>query len=390
MTTRDSGARERGQATAEGPTARAERITLVVATFGAGGSERILSVMAEQWARQGRAVRLVTLSDAREDFYALPSTVQRVGLDLLGPSTGPWSAVRANITRLRRLRSVLRDGRPDCVVSFGDSMNCLVLLSLLGTRLRVLACERNDPRHLPLGRGWSALRRRLYPRATAVVVQTERVAVWAGTFVRPTRVRVIPNFVSPPSEMATPSARSLQRYRIAAVGRLTHQKGFDLLIEAFRIATAGDRNPDWFLEIAGEGPDRADLQSRIDAAGLGDRVHLVGLRRDIGAFLASAELFVFSSRFEGFPNALMEAMAAGLPVVSFDCDSGPADIIRPGIDGALVPPLDVAALAGEMDRFMGDAALRGRSGAAAATVVDRFGVEVIMRRWETLTDASDR
>jgi glycosyltransferase involved in cell wall biosynthesis len=311
--------------------------------------------------------------------------VDRVALDVLGASPGPLSAIGANCLRLVRLRRAMLGARPDAVVSFGDSTNCLTLLAAAGTGLRVIVSERSDPRRLHLGRAWAALRRRLYPHASAVVVQTERVASWARGFVPEQRVHVIPNFVRMP-EIEPDSAAPLDGTRqVAAAGRLfSAEKGFDLLLSAF--ARCAPRHPEWSLAIAGEGRDRAQLEAQAAASGLADRVRLPGLVRDTNSFLARSDLFVLSSRFEGFPNALLEAMALGVAPLAFDCNSGPAEIIRANVDGVLVPPEDVDALAHEMDRLMGDDEERSRLGRAARAVTLRFGLSEVMQKWELLTD----
>ena len=142
------------------------------------------------------------------------------------------------------------------------------------------------------------------------------------------------------------------------MGRLAPQKGFDLLIDAF--SRVAGRHPQWSLQILGEGPDRPALERLIDVKGLAGRVVLAGWEPDPSAVLQQGDLFVLSSRFEGFPNALLEAMACGLPSVSFNCQSGPAEIIRDQIDGILVPPEDVPGLADAIDRALTDEALRRR------------------------------
>ena len=154
-------------------------------------------------------------------------------------------------------------------------------------------------------------------------------------------------------------------------GELSDEKGFDLLVSAFALCARG--HPQWKLAIAGEGSRRPLLQAQVAQADLTERVQLLGLVRDPETLLANSDLFILSSRFEGFPNVLLEAMSVGLPAISFDCDSGPATIIRDGVDGVLVAPGDTGALASQMDRLMGDEGERIRLGQKAQAVTHRFG-----------------
>ena len=373
----------RGRPTLEGSLS-ASRITLLTAGLDAGGTQRILSMMANHWAASGRSVRLLTLASAASDFYVLDPRVDRVGLDLIDRSSGVWGAIIANTTRLTTLRRYILAGRPDCVISFGDASNCLGLLATLGTQVKVIVSERSDPRRLPIGTSWAVLRRWLYPRAHAVVVQTDRVVPWAQGFVPATRIHVIPNFVRAPRLEALLSSRPSAARQVVALGRLSDEKGFDVLIRAFAQCAAG--HPHWSLLIAGEGARRRNLEAEAAEAGVADRVRLPGRVRDTESLLAASDLFVLSSYYEGFPNALLEAMSVGLPSIAFDCDSGPAAIIRRGLDGVLVPVGDIDALAREMNRLMGDDVERTRLGREAEAVTQRFGPTRIMPLWEALAD----
>jgi len=169
---------------------------------------------------------------------------------------------------------------------------------------------------------------------------------------------------------------------LLAVGRLCDQKGFDLLIDAFGQIAA--QHADWHLAILGEGPLRTALLAKIRRAGLEDRITLAGRAGNVGDWYQTADLYVMSSRFEGFGNTLAEALAYGVPAVSVDCDTGPRDIIRHQVDGLLVPNGDVAALAKAMGHLMSDKCLRQKFGAKAIEARERFSMEKIIGMWETL------
>jgi GalNAc-alpha-(1->4)-GalNAc-alpha-(1->3)-diNAcBac-PP-undecaprenol alpha-1,4-N-acetyl-D-galactosaminyltransferase len=358
-----------------------KRLTLVIHALNSGGAERVLAALANHWTMTGRQVTLITLDDPRTDQYPLHPAVSRVGLGLLGPSRSAWDAVRSNWRRVRRLRNAIRDSHPEVVVSFTDRMNVMTLLARRGAPWPVLIAERSNPRRQKMSRVWERLRRWTYPTCAAAVVQTEAVASTIRRLVGRRPVLIIPNAAAAP-EAAGPCDRSpaLGRPYLVAMGRLSNQKGFDLLIEAF--ALIADQHPGLDLKIIGEGPSRGALEQQVSQHGLAARVHLLGWLDRPATVLRTGELFVLSSRWEGFPNALLEAMACGLPAVSFACDSGPAEIVRHEVDGVLVQPEDAAALAAAIDGLLRDPQRRRQMGEQSRQVVQRFGYDDFFARWD--------
>ena len=225
------------------------------------------------------------------------------------------------------------------------------------------------------------LRSRGYGRMDALSVLTSGDLADYGRELAGARTRVvqIPNAV-PPLDDGPPAA--LDAPLVAAAGRLTRQKGFDLLVRAW--APIARRHPDWRLRIHGSGGERAALQAQVDAAGLSESVALAGPTRDLGAAFREASIFALSSRFEGFGMVIVEAMAAGLPVVAFDCPRGPADIITPGHDGLLVPAQDVDGLTAALEQLMTDPARRRAYGEAALETARAYAPGEIGARWEDL------
>lgn len=167
---------------------------------------------------------------------------------------------------------------------------------------------------------------------------------------------------------------------VVAAGRYASEKGYDRLIDAF--ARVAPDHPDWVLKIFGHGPLEKSLRKQAERLGLQDRVLLPGLARDIEAELRAASVFALSSIHEGLPMAVAEAMACGVPCVAFDCAPGVREIVTDGVDGIVVPPRNVAALAAGLDRLMGDADLRRRYGAAARENVRKFAPDAVLAQWE--------
>lgn len=358
------------------------RLTLVISSLARGGAERVLSILAGAWAEQGHEVTLLSFDHGEAPAYALHPSVTRLSLGLLEESHGALQGVRRNLGRIRILRRAIRQSRPDLVVSFLDRVNVLTLLATLWMRVPVIVSERIDPSRYDIGSGWSFLRRLLYPLADLLVCQTEAAL---ARFQALTRVRgvAIPNPVClPPGVASRPTGENREpaHHALIAMGRLVPQKGFDLLLQAFsRIAV---RHPAWTLTVWGDGPLLEELQTQANSLDLSQRVRFPGATADPFSKLSAADLFVFSSRFEGFGMALAEAMACGLPVISFDCPEGPALLIRDGVDGLLVPPENVDGLSAALDRLMSDPGERARFAVRAPEVLDRFSLERVLPLWQ--------
>lgn len=369
------------------------KIVMVIHSLSGGGAERVAVNLSRYWADLGQAVTILTLAGTEQDFYCLDPRVQRIALCLAQDSSNVAAALRANMRRIRVLRRTLRREQPDVVLSLMTTANVLAALAARGLPCAVVVSERIHPPQFPLGRTWERLRRWSYGWSDAVVALTSESAAWLRHHTTARRVEVIPNPVLWPLPNQPPiiypqSMFPDQRKLVLGVGRLAPQKGFEFLIEAF--ARVAHNYHDWDLVILGEGPERRVLQLLIESRGITERVYLPGLVGNIGDWYARAQLYVMSSRFEGFPNTLVEALASGCPAVSFDCDTGPRDIIRHEMDGLLVPPGDVEALGAAMARLMENEMLRNLFSAAAVEARERFSIQRIGAMWDELLDVVAR
>ena len=222
--------------------------------------------------------------------------------------------------------------------------------------------------------------RRHYGRLDALTVLTEHDREDYAALLGDSAVRIerIPNAVPPMGG----GRAALEAPVIAAAGRLTGQKGFDLLIRAF--APIARDHPQWRLRIYGAGALRASLQRLILDQGLHNNVFMMGATRHLGEALTEASVFALSSRFEGFGMVIVEAMSKGLPVVSFDCPRGPAEIIDHGRDGLLVPNGDIDAMTAALRELIDDPQRRQVMGAAALEKAAAFSADAIGEQWESL------
>ena len=358
------------------------KLVLVISSLGGGGAERVMTLLANAWVERGNEVTLITLASDRMDRYPLDPAVRRIALDVAGNSAHVLAAIGHNIVRIRALRRAIAASRPDAVISFIAESNVRVLIAAAGLCVPVIISERTALNGHHMRGVWRTLRRWSYPRATAIVAQTRRCAAELEVLAH-RQVDVIANPVSIEShpEEAIASERA-GGHTLLAVGRLSPEKGFDLLIEAF--AQVAERHPDWNLMILGEGPLRTELARKVAEQNLGGRIAMPGFDAHIRQAMRRADLFVLSSRYEGFPNALLEAMTEGRACVSFDCNAGPRELIEHGKNGWLVPAGDVPAMAAALDALMRDADLRQRLGHRAREVTATYALPAILDQWNAL------
>ena len=340
-----------------------------------------MSIMANYWAAKEWQITLLTFDDGTNPaFYGLDSRVHHIPLDIVRASPSLSMGIWNNLKRIQILKRAIAQSKPDAVISFVEQTNVLTLLATRSLNVPVVVSERVDPTLYSIGTTWEQLRQWTYPWANRIVVQTQAALSYFSSRSQ-TRICIIPNPVLRPTTGEFTTSKDARRSLIA-IGRLTKQKGFDLLLQAF--TRLKEFHSQWKLTILGEGELRTELESLRDSLELSSQVDLPGVVKNPHELLMQSDIFVMSSRFEGFPNALCEAMACGVSVISTDCPSGPREIIRDGVDGILVPNEDVEALAAVMACLMSDEGKRKRLSACATAVVERFSLEKVMGMWEKL------
>ena len=353
--------------------------------YRAAGMERVLADKANWLARHGYAVTILTTDQqGRPEAFPLDPRIAHFDLDINYEQNNGGSLLDKlvhypckQLRHRRRLAQKLAQIRPDITVSmFCNEVNLLPKIHD-GSR-KVLEVHFSRFKRLQYGRNglWAIVDRlrsrsdlRLAARYDLFVVLTEEdKSYWPNL----PDLRVIPN----PRTFTFEAPASLDSRQVLAVGRYSHQKGFDRLLDAWkRIDTTG-----WTLRIAGSGDDLGPVPDNV-VLGPSDNIQ--------EEYLHSAFL-VLSSRYEGLPMVLLEAQAAGLPIVAFACQCGPRDVVTDGVDGLLIPEGDIAVLAAGMKTLMDDTTLRRRMGAAAYRHSDRYDKEKIMSQWERLFQSLSR
>lgn len=330
---------------------------------------------------------IVTLESSEKDFYQLDKSVERIALNLANDSSNQLTAAFSNLYRILALRGELRRIEPDIALSMMTTANVLLSYASRGLPMFTIGSERIHPPQVDLGLIWTWLRQRSYRHLSLIVALTSESQAWIEKKTSAQDVQLIPNAVNWPLTKTAPSVSpssilKKDRLTILAVGRLESQKGFDLLISIF--SKISSFYPNWDLVIIGEGSLRKQLAQQITEANLEDRIKLIGRVGNIGDWYDASDMFIMSSRFEGFPNTLVEAMAYGLPAISFDCETGPNEIIRHEVDGLLVENGDINALKRAMQKLMGNDQLREQLSSRAIEVRERFSINKIANMWEEL------
>jgi GalNAc-alpha-(1->4)-GalNAc-alpha-(1->3)-diNAcBac-PP-undecaprenol alpha-1,4-N-acetyl-D-galactosaminyltransferase len=351
-------------------------VMLVIADMGSGGAQQVASQLARHWAAAGRRVGLLTLAAPETDFFKLGAEIERHVVGGIAISSSPVQRLTQNIRRVLAIRRALRAFKGDTVIGFVAPTNVLLILATRGLGLRVVVSERNDPARQSFGTIWDVLRRVLYRCADLVSANSRSALQTLCAYVPQQKLVYLPNplRIGP----ADPRHEGAREPIILNVGRLHRQKGQDLLIRAFAAATL----PGWRLCIVGEGDERQSLKALISSLSIDGRVELVGRADDPFVWYRRAPIFAFPSRFEGMPNALLEAMSCGLPVAVSDMAPTVLELVQNGREGLVVHGEDIGSLSRAIVRLAQDESLRHRLGAAAAVVAKNFAAPAAFRAWD--------
>lgn len=348
-----------------------------------GGIERMAIALMNDLCARGHAVELLSWDrNGAETYYPLDKRVVWHRLDM--GDANEKAGWRLRLHRQWAIRRLLARSRPDAMIAFQHGPFLTVALAALGLSIPVIAAERNAPQrfdHLRAGRR-RGLIFQTFRLADCITVQLDDYIEGYPRYLRE-RIASIPNPVRQAMELAKPEGQPGAVKRLLSVGRLSYQKNQAVLIEAF--ARLVNFVPEWHLVLVGAGEDESKLKQLVVDKRLEDRVEFAGAVRDVERFYVDSHLFCLSSRWEGFPNALAEAMTHGLPAVGFAGCAGVRDLIIDGQTGSLAEGNgSVEALSGALLPLMKDDSRRQNMGDAAATAMVQFAPQAIFDRWESL------
>ena len=362
-----------------------KNIVIVVSAMNMGGAQRVVSILCNHWSQNGYAVTLIaTFTGEKVNHFQLNKdiTLEYLSNNPLFPSNNAFNL----IWKFVQLRKLIKVRNPSVVISFLTRINVATALSSFGIKASTIICERTWPPFASLDNRFFWMYKLLFKGVDKIIVQTDKSKTWLSQNFPGKNVDVIPNPIAYPLPMqgrsVNPDSVILKNKKvILASGRLHKFKQFDLLIRAFSYIQ--EKHPDWHLVILGDGEERDDLNQLVSTLELIDRVYFPGKVGNMSEWYERADLFVLSSILEGFPNVLLEAMSYGLPCISFDCDTGPEDMIQDGVNGILVNPDDrELGLVNALNKLILSEELRSEFSRNSIRLRDKYSISNIMQKWD--------
>ena len=347
-----------------------------------GGAERVFVNLAEYFYKKGYRVTMVTQYQFQpEEEYVLPEGVRRILSDLTEEELSN-SRIINFWRRVCKLHRIWKREKPNLVLSCIGKNNFMTVVTTMFTRTRAVVSVVGEAREEYPNRLMRMLANLLFPLASGVILQTERSRYFFHKRVQ-RRAVILPNSLNP--DFIRPRYEGQREKRIVSVGRMDANKNHEMMIRAF--ASLASRYPEYTLTIYGDGELRDSLEQLAGELGVADRIFLPGVIPDVAKKIEKAALFLLTSYSEGVSNALIEALATGLPVISTDVPSGgTVELMADGVNGLIIPPGDVQALEKAMDRLLGDPVYADRLGIEAAKIQKRLAPERVNALWQAYFD----
>lgn len=342
------------------------KILFIIASLNSGGAERVLTTLANHWSSKHNNVSIF-IPSLQKVFYTLDNNI-----NLISSSKKRGIPILNSLQILNDIRQTVKNEQPDIVISFMDKINIITLLASVGLKTPIIISERISYDFLQ-NKAWRLLRLITYPFSNGMVVLSG-YDYQKYNLVKNKKIILNPLDTSSLLPVKITEKENL----LIAVGRLVEQKGFDMLIKAL----SGINLTSWKCYIIGEGPEREKLTALIEQYQLKDNVFLIGNKHNIYDYYSKASVFVLSSHYEGYPNALAEAMAHGCSCVAFDCKTGPSEIIINGENGFLVEAENIEKLQKNIIQIMTNPQIRSQFFETALQIRETNCIDRIAQEWE--------
>ena len=335
------------------------------------GTERVSTIIANELAKNGHEVYMLSLVKCSKSGFELNKNIKIISLE-----KGSGNNKKNFVPLVKEIRQLLKKYKFDILIEVDVMLRIFTVLANLNLDTKIISWEHFNFR-TNLGTKLRDIARKIAAKKSDYIItltETDKIDYEQNLNCK-AKVKAIEN----PLVFYSKKCSSLENKIALSVGRMNYQKGFDMLIEAW--AKVISKDDSWILRIAGDGEDIEKIKKQAKELNIYNNVQFLGLINDVEKEYLNASIYIMSSRFEGFPMVLLEAMACGLPVVSFDCHTGPRDMIKNGEDGFLVKKNDTDALAEKVCKLMHDQKVRKKFGKKAKESISRFSLDKIMEKW---------
>jgi glycosyltransferase involved in cell wall biosynthesis len=363
-----------------------KNILITVSAMNMGGAQRVVSILSDYWAKKGYKVSLVTTyTGSKKDHYLLNKDINVIKISN-NPFFPKFKFLNL-VWKLFTLRKILKNSKPDIIFSFLTRINIATCLATIGLKFPLIICERAWPPFYSLNSSLFWIYRIIFKKAKKVVVQTNESKIWMSKNFPANKVELIPNPIEYPiridkNKSVSPDDIILPEKKIILGSARFHKnKQFDLLIRSF--SKIHEKFPEWTLVILGDGEEKNNLVNLVSDLKIVNKVFFPGIVGNVPDWYKRADLFVLCSKMEGFPNVLLESMSYGLPCISFDCDTGPRDMIKQGLNGILVNPNEnEIGITNAIIKLIIDKELRKKFSYESSLLRDKYSVKNIMKIWD--------
>lgn len=355
-----------------------KRIAFIISSLSPGGAERVVSNLANSLVDTYEVSILLLFKN--EPFYKLDDRITIYNCS---------DAYEVNKTRIKsifiqlqiifKIYSYLKKHKINIAIGFMTTTNIYSIIASKMANIPCIVSERIHPEYSSLTKFWSKIRQFVYPLSARVIVQTEAIKTYYLSFLKDNQLQIIKNPLS--DSLINSRNPEIKKERIIlSVGRLSPQKNHQMLIEAFHEMNLKD----WQLHIIGDGRKRQYYNEMISSYGLQKRIKLIGNVTNIADYYNTSSIFAFTSNFEGFPNALTEAMAFGMACISTDCPSGPSELIKNNENGYLIPVGDKAMLKEKLNSLVNNDSIRQKFETEAIKSTSIYSTKTITHEWDKL------
>ncbi|WP_179347757.1 glycosyltransferase family 4 protein [Winogradskyella pacifica] len=355
-----------------------KKIGFVIGSLSSGGAERVISTLSNELI-QRFDITIITFTKS-SPFYSLDDGIKVIHCrEQLNQPNSIIDSLKLNYTLVSRISQIIREEKINIIIGFITSANILATIAAKLNHIPCIISERNNPLIEKVPILWVILRRLVYPLANNLILQTNGIKKIYEKKIRPHKITILPNPIS--TDLTELRTNTIKKEKIIlSVGRLDKNKCHDKLITAFNtIAPVG-----WQAIIIGEGATKQKLKTLIKSYDLIDKIKIISKVKNIHEYYNEASIFVFTSKTEGFPNALLEAMHYGLPCISTDCNFGPSDLINDGVNGYLIPVDNQLELTTKLSRLIEDENLQKQFSKTAKESTKKYISKNVLDQWESL------